>query len=114
MPAAFDRELRRMLGRAGGRFVHSGKGSHEIWQIPVTNRRFVRPEQGQSGLVPPAMRPRCPSSELKRGVAPVFEKGLGVEAAEEFDQRRHQSGPAGLMTGADPGAVVAVKILVEQ
>ena len=54
------------------------------------------------------------SSELKSGLSPVFKKGLGVEVAEDFDQRRHHSGPPGLMTGPDPGAVVAMKILVEQ
>ena len=55
-----------------------------------------------------------PSSELKGRLSAVFEKGLGVEVPENFDQRSHYPGPAGLMTGADAGAVVAVKILVEQ
>jgi hypothetical protein len=54
------------------------------------------------------------SSELKGGLSPVLEKGPGVEVPENFDQRRHYTGPTGLMTGADAGAVVAVKILVEQ
>ena len=44
----------------------------------------------------------------------MFKKGLGVEVPENFDQRRDHPGPTGLMTGADAGAVVAVKILVEQ
>ena len=44
----------------------------------------------------------------------MLEKGLGIEVAEDFDQRRHNPGPPGLMTGAYAGAVVAVKILVEQ
>ena len=55
-----------------------------------------------------------PSSELKGRLPPVFEEGSGVEVPENFDQRRHHPGPTGLMTGADAGAVVAVKILVEQ
>jgi hypothetical protein len=29
MPAAFDRELRRLLERAGCTFVRAGKGSHQ-------------------------------------------------------------------------------------
>jgi hypothetical protein len=41
MPATFDRELRRILTRAGCYFVRPGKGSHEIWYGPITNRRFV-------------------------------------------------------------------------
>jgi hypothetical protein len=44
----------------------------------------------------------------------VFEKCLDVEVSENLDQRRYHPGPTGLMTGADTGAVVAVKILVEQ
>jgi hypothetical protein len=43
----------------------------------------------------------------------TFEKGLGVEVPEDFDQGRHQTGPSGLMAGADPGAVVAMEIFVE-
>ena len=43
MPATFDRELRRILTRAGCRFVRPGKGSHEIWHSPITNRRLVLP-----------------------------------------------------------------------
>jgi predicted RNA binding protein YcfA (HicA-like mRNA interferase family) len=43
MPASFDRELRRLLREAGCTFVRSGKGSHEIWQSPITGRRFPVP-----------------------------------------------------------------------
>jgi hypothetical protein len=43
MRATFDRELRRILTRAGCRFVRPGKGSHEIWYSPITNCRFVLP-----------------------------------------------------------------------
>jgi predicted RNA binding protein YcfA (HicA-like mRNA interferase family) len=43
MPTAFDRELRRLLRRAGCTFVRPGKGSHEIWQSPITGRRFPVP-----------------------------------------------------------------------
>jgi len=43
MPATFDRELRRLLRRAGCTFVRAGKGSHEIWQSPITGRRFPIP-----------------------------------------------------------------------
>jgi len=43
MPATFDRELRRLLTRAGCTLVRMGKGSHEIWHSPVTKRRFPVP-----------------------------------------------------------------------
>jgi len=43
MPATFDRELWRLLTRAGCTFVRTGKGSHEIWHNPVTKRRFPVP-----------------------------------------------------------------------
>jgi len=54
------------------------------------------------------------SSELKGSIPPVFEKGPRIEMPKNFDQRRHYTGPPGLMTGTDAGAVVAVKILIEQ
>jgi predicted RNA binding protein YcfA (HicA-like mRNA interferase family) len=43
MAAAFDRELRRLLRRAGCNFVRTGKGSHDIWYSPITRRRFPVP-----------------------------------------------------------------------
>jgi hypothetical protein len=46
--------------------------------------------------------------------AAAVQKGLSAKFAKDFDQTRHQSGPPGLMAGADTGAVVAVEILVEQ
>lgn len=43
MPATFDLELRRLLREAQCTFVRAGKGSHEIWQSPITGRRFPVP-----------------------------------------------------------------------
>ena len=43
MPATFDRELRRLLVRVGCTFVRAGKGSHQIWDSPITRRRFPLP-----------------------------------------------------------------------
>jgi len=43
MPATFDRELRRLLVRAGCALVRAGKGSHQIWDSPITKRRFPVP-----------------------------------------------------------------------
>jgi len=43
MAATFDRDLRRLLVRAGCTFVRAGKGSHQIWDSPITKRRFPVP-----------------------------------------------------------------------
>jgi predicted RNA binding protein YcfA (HicA-like mRNA interferase family) len=43
MPATFDRDLSRLLVRAACTFVRAGKGSHQIWQSPITGRRFPVP-----------------------------------------------------------------------
>src|SRR5271168_5003862 len=51
---------------------------------------------------------------MKGGSSPASEKGLGIEAPKDFDQRRHEPGPSCLMTGADASAIVAVEIFVEQ
>ena len=36
-------ELVRLLRAAGCSLVRQGKGSHEIWHSPITNRRFAVP-----------------------------------------------------------------------
>src|SRR5215469_4363539 len=74
-------------------------------------------------LLPPVMMATLPFNGIvdslgliarKNGGAPAFEKGSGIQASKNFDQRRHQPGPSGLVTGADAGAIVAVEIFVEQ
>ncbi len=35
--------LRRILQEHGCRFVRQGKGSHEIWESPITGKRFSVP-----------------------------------------------------------------------
>src|SRR5271165_2294699 len=50
----------------------------------------------------------------KGGGPAAFQKGLCIKAPKDFDQGRHQPGPSGLMTGANTGAVVAMKVFVEQ
>jgi predicted RNA binding protein YcfA (HicA-like mRNA interferase family) len=37
------RRLIKLLKDAGCSFVRHGKGSHEIWMSPITNRHFVVP-----------------------------------------------------------------------
>jgi predicted RNA binding protein YcfA (HicA-like mRNA interferase family) len=36
-------DLVRLLRKAGCTLVRQGKGSHEIWYSPITNRRFSVP-----------------------------------------------------------------------
>jgi predicted RNA binding protein YcfA (HicA-like mRNA interferase family) len=43
MAPQFDRELRNLLLAAGCTLVRQGRGSHEIWHSPITNRNFAIP-----------------------------------------------------------------------
>ncbi len=33
--------LKKLLNKAGCRFVRQGRGDHEIWESPVSRRRFM-------------------------------------------------------------------------
>ena len=44
----------------------------------------------------------------------ALQYGLGVDVAKIFDQTGDDTGPAGLVAGANAGAVVAMEVLVEQ
>ena len=39
--AEFEKEVRRILKENGCNFVRHGKGDHDIWYSPVTNRNVV-------------------------------------------------------------------------
>jgi len=41
MSSSFTPELKRLLLAHDCRFERQGKGDHEIWFSPITNRRFV-------------------------------------------------------------------------
>jgi predicted RNA binding protein YcfA (HicA-like mRNA interferase family) len=43
MAPQFDRLLRQLLTEAGCYLVRQGKGSHEIWFSPITQRNFPVP-----------------------------------------------------------------------
>lgn len=43
MAPQFDRLLRDRLREAGCTMVRQGKGSHEIWHSPITERNFAVP-----------------------------------------------------------------------
>jgi hypothetical protein len=48
MAPQFDRRLRELLRAAGCTLIRQGKGSHEIWHSPVTERNFPVPVGIQS------------------------------------------------------------------
>jgi len=39
--ADYTRVVKKILSEDGCRFVRYGKGDHEIWYSPITNRNFV-------------------------------------------------------------------------
>jgi predicted RNA binding protein YcfA (HicA-like mRNA interferase family) len=41
MSASLTPQLKRLLSQAGCSFERQGKGDHEIWYSPLTDRRFV-------------------------------------------------------------------------
>jgi hypothetical protein len=41
MGSSYGRELKRILRDHGCRFVRQGKGDHEIWFSPITNRTLA-------------------------------------------------------------------------
>ncbi len=41
MPDKFTPRVKTLLLKAGCSFVRHGKGDHEIWESPITNRRFM-------------------------------------------------------------------------
>ncbi len=41
MGTAYGRELKRILLANGCTFVRHGKGDHEIWHSPISNRHFT-------------------------------------------------------------------------
>jgi predicted RNA binding protein YcfA (HicA-like mRNA interferase family) len=43
MAPQFDRALRELLRAAGCTLVRQGRGSHEIWPSPITERNFAVP-----------------------------------------------------------------------
>jgi hypothetical protein len=46
--SSFTPELKRILLDHACRFDREGKGDHEIWFSPITNRRFVVDQQIKS------------------------------------------------------------------
>ena len=41
MPSSFTPQLKKFLSDAGCYFERQGKGDHEIWYSPITQKRFV-------------------------------------------------------------------------
>src|SRR5215467_6573120 len=57
--------------------------------------------------------PWSPGLQMDR-IEPFLQDLLGVEGVQGHHQPRDQSGPARLMAGADPRAVVPMEVLVEE
>lgn len=49
MAGALYRQLIRFLKDAGCTFIRQGKGSHEIWYSPITQRHFAVPFDVKKG-----------------------------------------------------------------
>ena len=61
--ADFAPEVRRILRENGCRFERPGKGDHEIWYSPITNRRFpvdgkIRSRHTANGIMKQAGLPK--------------------------------------------------------
>jgi HicA toxin of bacterial toxin-antitoxin, len=39
--SGYTSELKEILSKAGCYFVRKGRGDHEIWESPISNRRFT-------------------------------------------------------------------------
>lgn len=48
MAGTFYRELRRLLEEAGCTFVRYGKGDHEIWYSPITQKKISLDRGGKA------------------------------------------------------------------
>src|SRR5690349_20032735 len=56
----------------------------------------------------------CLRAVNERGLLARLEELRGIQQAVQLDEFGHEPRPSGLMAGAEPGAVVAVEVLVEQ
>lgn len=50
---------------------------------------------------------------LERGLATYSQELRGIEEAKELDEFGNESCPTGLVTGAQPGTIVAMEVFVE-
>jgi hypothetical protein len=41
MARSFTTQLKKLLSEVGCNFERQGKGDHEVWYSPITNKRFV-------------------------------------------------------------------------
>ena len=117
---AGDRRGRSQAGRAALPDAHQPHG--------VDGQRGERVPLGCGHLVERSARPRSRPrrSQPDRGVDLVDRSGAAgsrigsgggcgrARTRRQQEQQRHGAGPAGLVAGADAGAVVAVEVLVEQ
>jgi hypothetical protein len=100
-----------------------GGGEDGQQRDPVGDPRVNRVQLGEHVRSSPRDQPHRAGSgkrftdmglfSLEGRFPAAFQMALGVEVPEDFEQRRHQPGPSGLMTGANASAVVAMEVFVE-
>ena len=94
---------------------HADRGPRRLakrWLYPVRCRELRRRRALARRRRPAALSGL--SRVGKREALARLEKPYRVQQTVQLDQLGHVSRPAGLMAGAEPGAVVAVEVLVEE
>ena len=77
---------------------------------------FALPERAAVlavSLTPPYSLTSGANLLSEQGVSAHFHGTLGIEVAVKLDDLCHEPGPAGLVTGAQPSAIVAMKVFKE-
>ncbi len=105
--------------RSRQRRAHPGKHADRGPRQLAKQRRFavrcreLRRRRALAGRRRPAPLGGLPRVGKREALARL-EKPYRVQQTVQLDQLGHVSGPAGLMAGPEPGAVVAVEVLVEE
>src|SRR5215472_896796 len=99
--------------RSTHRIRSAGARHSQVHQRPLT----ATPRGTQPETLRLELRDGCAGeAPVRPGHRPlmVIEHRSGVELAQDLNQPGHQAGPPGLVCGTEPGAVVAMEVLVEQ
>ena len=88
--------------------------------VTIVSRRSVKFLTLGNALASPSLAHAFPSFLpsgagflSERGLSAYFQGPLGIEEAVKLDEFGHESGPAGLVTGAQPGTIVAMEVFKE-
>jgi hypothetical protein len=97
------------------------------WQLRFVSKlgslfpaQISQPDPGVDFIDNRMLRP-CPhlfsllsGTTYERGLLAHLQGPFGVQEAVELNGLGHEPGPAGLVAGAEPGAIVAVEVLVKE